>query len=44
VAPSALKTAIELLSPKTVPNADFGQPVVNRWIEEQRKQPLTNAA
>ncbi|MCP3475063.1 site-specific integrase [Bradyrhizobium sp. CCGUVB1N3] len=44
VAPSALKAAIEMLSPKSVPSDDFGQPTVNRWIEEQRKQLLTEAA
>jgi len=31
VAPSALRTAIDLLDPQTRPGADSGQPVGNRW-------------
>ena len=31
VAPSALRSAIDMLSPKTAMHADFGQPVVNQW-------------
>lgn len=31
VAPSALRSAIELLNPKNAVIADFGQPVGNRW-------------
>jgi integrase len=44
VAPSALKTAIELLSPKSAANDNFGQPAVNQWIEGHRKQLLAEAA
>jgi integrase len=33
VAPSALRTAIDMLNPKTALNVDFGQPVGNQWIE-----------
>jgi len=32
VAPSALRTAIDMLNPKQALNADFGQPVGNQWI------------
>ena len=31
VAPSALRSAIDLLDPQRTPLADFGQPVVNQW-------------
>jgi integrase len=37
VAPSILRTAIELLNPKTAISADFGQPVGNEWLEMQRR-------
>jgi integrase len=33
VAPSALRTAIEMLNPKQAFNAEFGQPAGNQWIE-----------
>ena len=36
VAPTALKTAIEVLNPKTEFSAEFGQPGVNRWREAQQ--------
>jgi integrase len=36
VAPSALRTAIDMLNPKTAVTADFGQPVGNPWFEAQR--------
>jgi glutamine synthetase len=36
VAPSTLRTAIELLNPKTAMAEDFGQPAVNQWQELQR--------
>jgi integrase len=38
VAPSTLRTAIEMLNPKSLVNADFGQPVVNQWLELQQKE------
>jgi integrase len=37
VAPSTLRTAINLLNPKTAIQADFGQPVGNRWIAAQSR-------
>jgi len=37
VAPSTLRTAIDLLNPKRMLQADFGQPVGNQWMLEQRK-------
>jgi integrase len=37
VAPSTLRTAIEMLNPRTLVSADFGQPVGNRWMQEQQK-------
>jgi integrase len=36
VAPSTLRAAIEMLNPKTMINADFGQPVVNQWQQMQK--------
>ena len=36
VAPSTLRSAIEMLNPKTMVDATFGQPGVNRWVEAQR--------
>lgn len=36
VAPSVLRLAIEMLNPKTMINANFEQPGVNRWLEAQR--------
>jgi integrase len=39
-APSALRSAIEMLSPKTAVNADFGQPVGNQWMQVQNNQEL----
>jgi len=38
VAPSALRTAIEVLNPKTEFNAEAGQPAVNRWQAAQQKE------
>ncbi|MFA6348646.1 MAG: tyrosine-type recombinase/integrase [Candidatus Paceibacterota bacterium] len=38
VAPSSYRAAIDLLNPRAALAADFGQPVVNRWLEIQRKQ------
>jgi hypothetical protein len=35
VAPSALRTAIELANPRTATAASIGQPVGNRWQERQ---------
>jgi integrase len=38
LAPSMLRTAIDLMNPKTAHGADFGQPVGNRWLEAQQKE------
>jgi integrase len=38
VAPSTLRTAIDMLNPKQLANADFGQPAVSQWIELQRRE------
>jgi glutamine synthetase len=38
VAPSTLRTAINMLNPKVMLNADFGQPVGNQWLEAQHKE------
>jgi integrase len=44
VAPSALRTAIDMLNSKRVLHADFGQPVVNQWVEAQVKEIAAKAA
>ncbi|HUO50265.1 MAG TPA: tyrosine-type recombinase/integrase [Candidatus Paceibacterota bacterium] len=36
LAPSTLRAAIDMLNPKTALNADFGQPVGNQWIDQQK--------
>ena len=38
VAPSTLRTAIEMLNPKTMLAPEFGQPAVNQWREIHRSQ------
>jgi len=38
LAPSTLRAAIDLMNPRTAFGADFGQPVVNPWIEAQQKE------
>jgi integrase len=38
VAPSTLRTAIDMLNPKTMLQAELGQPVVNPWLEIQRQE------
>ena len=38
VAPSTLRMAIDLLNPKTLTHADFGQPVGNHWLLAQRRE------
>jgi integrase len=38
VAPSTLRIAIEMLNPKSLANENFGQPVVNQWLEMQQKE------
>ena len=38
VAPSTLRTAIDMLNPRSLINADFGQPVGNRWLELQQRE------
>ncbi|MGY3388323.1 integrase [Bradyrhizobium sp. USDA 3311] len=37
VAPSILRTAIEMLNPRTATNADLGQPVGNHWMLAERR-------
>lgn len=36
VAPSTLRTAIDMLNPKAMNLVNFGQPGVNQWQEIQR--------
>ena len=38
LAPSTLRSAIDMLNPKTMVGADFGQPVGNRWLEHQKQE------
>lgn len=38
VAPSMLRSAIDMLNPKTAVNANFGQPVGNQWQATQQKE------
>jgi len=38
VAPSTLRSAIDMLNPKTAAHTDFGQPVGNAWLDKQRGQ------
>jgi len=38
LAPTTLRSAIDMLNPKTALNADFGQPVGNAWWEAQKKE------
>ena len=38
VAPSTLRTAIEMLNPKTMISPDFGQPVGNAWQHAQKAE------
>jgi integrase len=38
VAPSTLRSAIDMLNPKTMIDANFGQPVVNLWQDTQRRE------
>jgi integrase len=38
VAPSTLRSAIDMLNPRTAANANFGQPVGNRWQEAIRSE------
>lgn len=42
LAPSILRSAIDMLNPKTMLNANFGQPVGNKWVEaiqQETKKP-----
>lgn len=39
-APSSLRSAIEMLNPKTAFRENFGQPVGNQWMESQKTQQL----
>ncbi len=44
VAPSTLRTAIDMLNPKSALKADFGQPVGNQWqatLQEQNAQEIS---
>jgi integrase len=38
LAPSTLRSAIDMLSPRTAVDAEFGQPAVNAWVEKQRHE------
>ncbi|MGD1083038.1 MAG: tyrosine-type recombinase/integrase [Candidatus Sulfotelmatobacter sp.] len=40
--PSTLQAAIAMLNPKTMLNADFGQPAGNAWLETQRSEMARN--
>jgi site-specific recombinase XerD len=40
VAPSTLRTAIDMLNPKKLVNADFGQPAGNQWIQLQQREAI----
>jgi integrase len=44
VAPSTLRTAIDMLNPKSLVNTDFGQPVVNQWFEMQQHEAVRKSA
>jgi integrase len=38
LAPSTLRAAVDMLNPKTILNADFGQPAGNAWLDAERKK------
>jgi len=38
LAPSELRKAIDMLNPKTAFSAEFGQPVVNQWVEAIQRE------
>ncbi len=42
VAPSTLRSAIAILSPRTAQNANFGQPVVNEWQQSNLAEIMAN--
>lgn len=44
LAPSTLRAAIDMLNPKALANADFGQPMGNQWILTQQKQLASKCA
>jgi integrase len=44
VAPSTLRSAIDMLNPKTMIDTNFGQPGVNQWQEVQRSELVRKAA
>ena len=44
VAPSTLRSAIDMLNPKSSPGAGFGQPVGNQWFWMQQQELLKKAA
>ncbi|MEJ0042793.1 MAG: tyrosine-type recombinase/integrase [Rhizomicrobium sp.] len=43
VAPSALRTAIELANPRTARTANVGQPAGNRWQERRLQNPILDS-
>jgi hypothetical protein len=40
VAPSMARSAIDMLNPKVLLAADFGQPVVDQWSEARQREML----
>jgi integrase len=44
LAPSTLRTVIDMLNPKNLLNEDFGQPVVNQWLRTQQKEMAAKTA
>jgi integrase len=42
LAPSTLRSAIDMLNPKTLLSANFGQQVGNAWLETQRREAAPN--
>jgi integrase len=44
LAPSTLRAAVDMLNPKNLTNADYGQPVVNKWIAAQREEAVLKSA
>src|SRR6266536_3045035 len=43
LARSTLRTAIDMLNPKRMLDADFGQPVGNQWLQTQRNEIAQNS-
>ncbi len=44
VAPSTLRSAIAMLNPKTMIDANFGQPAVNQWQDIQKSEIIRKSA